>query len=60
MTQALEFKITIDFNTKINIDQYDDGVWLHMLTRNGTMYTTMSIENAKEMIEALTQIVEAK
>lgn len=59
MTQALEFKITIDHSTKVSIDQFDDGVWLHILTRNGTMYTTMTIENAKEMMNALQQIVEA-
>jgi hypothetical protein len=60
MTQTLEFKITIDHSTKVSIDQFDDGVWLHILTRNGTMYTTMTIEHAKEMIEALTRIVEAQ
>ena len=60
MTQSLEFKITIDHSTKVSLDQFDDGVWLHILTRNGTMYTTMTIDQAKEMIEALTKIVEAK
>ena len=60
MTQELEFRIVVNNSTKISIEKFDDGVWFHLLTRNGTMYTTMSIDQAKEMIEALTKIVEAK
>lgn len=59
MEQKLEFKIVVDFHTKISVDQYDEGVFLHMMSRNGTMYTTMTIDQAKQMIDALTQIVEA-
>ena len=40
MEQKLEFKIVVDNHTKISLDEYfDEGVWLHLMTRNGTMYT---------------------
>ena len=61
MEQKLEFKIVVDNHTKISLDEYfDEGVWLHLMTRNGTMYTMMTIDQAKQMIDALTQIVNAK
>jgi len=60
MEQKLEFTIVVNSNTKISVDQYfDEGVWLHLMTSSGTMYTTMTIDQAKQMIDALTQIVEA-
>jgi hypothetical protein len=41
------------------VDKYDEGVWLSIQLSNGSANCTLSIEAAKEMIAALTRIVEA-
>jgi hypothetical protein len=60
---------TVDLQTRIDtterdevvfVDKYDDGVvWLSLQVRGGGARTTLTTEQAKEMIAALTRIVEA-
>ena len=42
------------------VDKYDDGeVWLSIQVAGGRAHCTLTTEQAKEMIAALTRIVEA-
>lgn len=50
---------TEDKSMMIFTDQNDDGVWLSIHASHGTMHTTLTKEEAKEMIRRLTLIVEA-
>lgn len=60
---------TVDLQTRINttehnevvfVDKYDDGVvWLSIQVRGGGAHTTLTTDQAREMIAALTRIVEA-
>lgn len=45
----------------IFVDKLDsDSVWINANVRDGGVRVTLSIDQAKEMIEALTHIVEAE
>lgn len=44
---------------KIFIDAYDDGVWFSMALPNGSAYITLTIEEAKQVVEALTAVINA-
>lgn len=43
----------------IYVDSADDDVWLSVNVRGGHTHVTLTKEQAKEMIEALTKVVEA-
>jgi type IV pilus biogenesis protein CpaD/CtpE len=45
--------------TNVFLDKHDESVWLSIQLPNGSANCTLSIEAAKEMIAALTRIVEA-
>lgn len=49
---------TNDRYEKVFVDAYDDGVWLSLAIRAGSMHVTLSKEQAQEMIRRLTLIVE--
>jgi len=61
---------TVDLQTRIEtterdevvfVDKFDDGiVWLSVQVRGGGARTTLTTEQAKELIEALTRVVEAE
>lgn len=60
---------TVDLQTRIEtterdevvfVDKFDDGiVWLSLQVRGGGARTTLTTEQAKELIEALSRVVEA-
>lgn len=60
---------TVDLQTRIEtterdevvfVDKFDDGiVWLSVQVRGGGARTTLTTEQAKELIEALSRVVEA-
>ena len=60
----------IDYNTRIQtsedhrvvfVDKLDeDAVWLSIQVAGGGAHTTLTIDQAKEMIAALTRIVEGE
>jgi hypothetical protein len=59
MKEQLEFSIAAN-ESRIFADSHEDGLWLSMSVRGGSAYTTMSKEAARELIAALTAIVEAE
>lgn len=60
---------TVDLQTRIEtterdevvfVDKFDDGVvWLSLQVRGGGARTTLTTEQAKQLIEALNRVVEA-
>lgn len=46
-------------NQHIFVDEADDDVWLSVNVRGGHIHVTITKEQAREMIEALTRVVEA-
>ena len=61
---------TVDLQTRIEtterdevvfVDKFDNGiVWLSVQVRGGGARTTMTTEQAKQLIEALSRVVEAE
>lgn len=61
---------TVDLQTRIEtterdevvfVDKFDDGVvWLSLQVRGGGARTTLTTEQAKQLIEALSRVVEAE
>lgn len=61
---------TVDLQTRIEtterdevvfVDKFDDGiVWLSVQVRGGGARTTLTTEQAKQLIEALSRVVEAE
>ena len=52
-----EFSISANEGNRVFVDAYDDGIWLSMTVRGGSAYTTMTREQAKEMLKALETIL---
>jgi hypothetical protein len=51
---------TTERNSAVFVDKFDDGeVWLSIQVACGRAHCTLTTEQAKEMIAALTRIVEA-
>jgi hypothetical protein len=51
---------TTERNEVVFVDKYDDNeVWLSIQVNGGSARTTLTFDQAKEMIQALTKIVEA-
>ena len=42
---------------RISVDEYDDGVWLSLQARGASMHTTLTIEEAKQMLEGLQKVL---
>lgn len=59
-TEDISFRIhtTMEYQ-HIYVDKSDDDVWLSVNVRGGHTHVTLTKEQAKEMIEALTKVVEA-
>jgi len=61
---------TVDLQTRIEtterdevvfVDKFNDGiVWLSVQVRGGGAHTTLTTEQAKQLIEALSRVVEAE
>jgi hypothetical protein len=47
---------TVD-GDRVNVSQFDDGVWLSIQVSGGSAYTTMTVAQAKELLEALQTII---
>jgi len=43
----------------IYVDESDEGVWLSVNVRGGHTHVTLTKEQAQQMIEALTKVLEA-
>jgi hypothetical protein len=55
--KLLDFSIAVN-EARIFVDPHEDGVWLSMAVRGGSAYATMSKEQARELVAALTAIVD--
>ena len=52
---------TTEFDEVVFIDKYDDNeVWLSIQVNGGSARTTLTFDQAEEMIAALTRIVESQ
>jgi hypothetical protein len=49
-------RISINSRDALLVDEHEGGVWLHMYAANGSMFTIMTKEQAKELIAALQQV----
>ena len=47
-------------NADIFVDEHEEGVWLSIQTRQGSAFCTIKPEQAKAMLIALQNILEAK
>ena len=45
-------------NSNILVDTHDDGVWLSLQVRGGSAYTSLTVEQARELIAALQNVVD--
>lgn len=59
MKTELEFSLDIN-DARVFVDSFDNDVWLSIQVKGGSAYATMSKEKARELIAALTLIVEAE
>lgn len=59
MTQDLQTQIkTTEFNEVVFVDKYDDNeMWLSIQVNGGSARTTMTFDQAREMIAAMTRIL---
>lgn len=58
MKTELEFSLDIN-DARVFVDSFDNDVWLSIQVKGGSAYATMSKDKARELIAALTLIVEA-
>jgi hypothetical protein len=49
-------RINTNNRTALLVDEHEGGVWLHMYVANGSMYVSMTKEQARELIFALQQV----
>jgi hypothetical protein len=60
MIDEIQTVIKTANNVRISVDEHDDGVWLSLQFRGADVYTTMSLEEAEQMIVGLQAILLAK
>ena len=54
----LEFTLNTRDNDRVFVDAYsEEAVWLSLATRGGSMFTVMTKEQAKELIDALQKVI---
>ena len=42
---------------RISVDEYDEGVWLSLQGHGASMYTPLTIEEAKQMLAGLQKVL---
>ena len=53
--------LTNNENRRIIVDEYsDDSIWLSMQLEGASFYTSMSFEQAQQLIEAINKVMEAQ
>lgn len=58
--QETSARIDAENSGVVFVDQFDDDVWLAIHVRNGSANCVMTKAQARKLIEALTQVVEAE
>jgi hypothetical protein len=54
----MAFTINTRDNDRVFAEDFgEDAVWLSLATRSGSMFTVMTKEQAKELIDALQQVI---
>jgi hypothetical protein len=59
-TTELEFSVSNAEGDRVFVEPFDDGVWLSVHIRRATANTVLSKAQARELIAALTAIVDAE
>jgi hypothetical protein len=58
MSNEIETTIYTQDSVRIGVDQWDDGgVWLSLQARGSSMHTTLTREEAQQMLEGLQAIL---
>ena len=58
MSNEIETTIYTEDGVRIGVDQWDDGgVWLSLQARDSSMHTTLTREEAQQMLEGLQAIL---
>ena len=58
MSNEIETTIYTQDGVRIGVDQWDDGgVWLSLQARGSSMHTTLTREEAQQMLEGLQAIL---
>jgi hypothetical protein len=58
MSNEIETTIYTEDGVRIGVDQWDDGgVWLSLQARGSSMHTTLTREEAQQMLEGLQAIL---
>lgn len=61
MSDDLEFAIkTHEGKHTVRISPHDESVWMSLFMQCGSVYTTLTKDEARQVIAALTAVVEAK
>jgi hypothetical protein len=50
-------RVNINSRDALLVDKYEDGAWLHMYVTNGSLYVTLTKEQAQELIAALQEVI---
>jgi hypothetical protein len=56
MEESIIVKTTSVFNN-VRVDAFDQDLWLHLSTRNGTCHVTLTKDQANQLIAALQTVV---
>lgn len=43
---------------RVSVDQFDEGVWLHLSLRNGTAHVVLTREEAAKVVAGLQAVLE--
>lgn len=54
----MEITIKTTYSDRVNVSDFDDGVWLSIQVSGGSAYTTLTKEQAKELLEALQTVID--
>lgn len=57
MDTKIEARILTADGVGVNVCEYEDGAWIHIITRNGSAYTPLTREEAAQLISVLQAIL---
>jgi hypothetical protein len=57
MNEEIQTVIFTEENVRISVDEYNEGVWLSLQGHGASMYTTLTIEEAKQMLAGLQKVL---
>jgi len=57
MNEEIQTVIFTEENVRISVDEYNEGVWLSLQGHGASMYTTLTIEEANQMLAGLQKVL---